>query len=674
MTIKRSKSVRAITTLVTATVATGVASAALPATASALPTGCADTFNLIIPGTWETREDANPSEPVGMTAPIAQAIKSQQGDRAEVYNLPYMARAFDNGHTYADSKKTAVDGGTAVLRDYAAKCRGTQFTIVGYSQGADAAGDIASAIGNGRGPVSADRVLAVGLISDPGNGTKGETTVGPKTANSGIADPRPDGMGALSGKVASICASEDLYCAANKTSNPVLGALGTILSKSPSTDSGTGTGTTGGDSPGVGNNNSKIATALTSDFSKADLPNMGSAASELIAGLTPQNGTIDLQKVAKSANTLLGSITPLTDLLSSGAGSAATGQLSTAPAGSPENSANQVLTAAGQSDLSGALSTVTSIANTAANLMGANTNTLSTSAPEASQLSSASNGLSTQIAPLSSTPSDVLSSASSVLSVLKPATVVSQALNVVTGVTSLDLAGILANLVLLPQKVAALDAQGAHDVARKLNTQFEPLVKMAANVDLEWISSILSIIPDPTGGYIQIAALVVSILSKVDVVKLANLVGQIQEVAWSVIEKLAPPAGQAPDPVGAGAALTGLLPIGLDLASVATNMLTGTASKTPVELLGKQSNSAVSTITKQAENFDLSGLTNSVASMAQSQGASDLATLVSEGLTAASFFAGGSHTSYGNLVVDNAGRTAIQWMSDWINLQIGRSV
>lgn len=226
-------------------------------------------------------------------------------------------------------------------------------------------------------------------------------------------------------------------------------------------------------------------------------------------------------------------------------------------------------------------------------------------------------------------------------------------------------------MTLLPQKVAALDARGAHEVAGQLNNQFSPLVKMAAGVDLSWISSILSIIPDPS-GYTQIAAMVTSILGNVDIIRLANLVGQIQEIAWTAIEKLVPPPGGIPDPLGAAAAMTGLLPVGLDLASVAVNALTGKVTKTSPQLLGQQ-NQAVSSITNQAANFDLGGLANSVATMAQSQGATDLARLVGEGVTAASFFASRTHTGYGNLVVDNAGRNAITWMGDWQNLLIGRS-
>lgn len=104
-----------------------------------------------------------------------------------------MASAFDNGHTYADSKADAVSKAKQVLADVATSCPSTKFTMVGYSQGADAAGDIASAIGNGQGPIDASRVLAVGLLADPGAGTKGTATVGPRTSGQGIADPRPQG-------------------------------------------------------------------------------------------------------------------------------------------------------------------------------------------------------------------------------------------------------------------------------------------------------------------------------------------------------------------------------------------------------------------------------------------------------------------------------------------------
>ena len=436
-----------------------------------------------------------------------------------------------------------------------------------------------------------------------------------------------------------------------------------MLSKAPS---GGGDGQVGG--------NSRLATALASDFSQADLPGLATATGNLTSELSKTDGTVDLKQVASSATTLAKHHQARSQNYSAPGPpiQLRTGNSLHRPRGQPKNNASQVLDKAGQSDLSSALSTVNAIADTASKLASKGSTTLPAASPDLTSLSTAAGTLDSQIAPLATTPSDVLGSASGVLSVLKPTVVVNQVLNVATGVTSLDMPGILANLNLLPQKVAALDAQGAHKVAGDLNNQFSPLVKMAAGVDLKWVSQVLSVIPDPS-GYSQVAALVASILANVDIIKLANLVGQVQEIAWAAVEKLLPPPGQLPDPLGAGAAMTGLVPVGLELASVAVNMLSGKATKTDPTLLGKQSSTAATTITTQAQNLDLPALAGSLTTMASSQGANDLASLVGEGLDAASFFASGAHQNYNSLVVDNAGRNAIQWISDWLNLQIGRA-
>ncbi|MFB7860179.1 cutinase family protein [Rhodococcus qingshengii] len=630
-----------------------------PGIASAQSSGCPKTFNLVIPGTWETAEDADPSIPVGMLKPIADSIADKHGNAAQIYTLPYMARAFDNGKTYADSKSDGSARAKDVISEIAAKCSGITFTITGYSQGADIAGDLASEIGNGSGPIKAEQVLAVGLLADPGSGTNGEAVIGPKPSGTGIADPRPQGMGKLSGRVASICDPKDLYCSIQKRSSPVLGSLGSVLTDAPST---------GPD--GQVDGNSHLATALAADFSQADLPGLATATGNLTSELSKTDGTVDLKKVTSSATTLANTISPLAELLGSGAANpAANGQLAAAPARTAENNASQVLDKASQSDLSSALSTVTAIADTATKLASKGPTTLPASSPDLTPLSTAAGTLDSQIAPLMATPSDVLGSASGVLSLLKPTVVVNQVLGVATGFTSLDMPAILANLNLLPQKVAALDAHGAHKVAGDLNNQFSPLVKMAASIDLKWVSQILSAIPDPS-GYSQVAALVASILGGVDIINLANLVGRVQEIAWAAVEKLLPPPGQLPDALGAGAAMTGLVPVGLELATVAVNMLAGKATKTDPTLLGKQSFTAAPINTAQAQNLDLPALAGALTTIANAQGANDLASLVGEGLDAASFFASGAHQNYNSLIVDNAGRNAIQWISDWLNLQI----
>ncbi|KXX54187.1 hypothetical protein, partial [Rhodococcus sp. LB1] len=455
-------------------------------------------------------------------------------------------------------------------------------------------------------------------------------------------------------------------CSIRKGANPFLGSLGSILSKTPGTTS-TGAG---------GGGNAAVATALTSDFTGADLPGLRSnvdALGQQLSG-TDTGGSVDVNQIADTATALSKTLSPLADLLQSGAAnSAATSSLAAAPVGTPEHAAAQVLTTASHADLAGALDSVATIANTAAELANGGTTTLPATAPEISQLSGAAASLGSQIAPVAATPADALSSASSVLSVLKPTVVVDQALNVVTGVTTLDIPKILHNLIVLPQRIAAGDVRAARDTARELNVQFEPMVKMVAGVDLKWISQILAIIPDPS-GYTKIAALVTSILGNVDVIKLANIAGQAQEIAWAAADKLFPPPGVLPDPVGAAAQTAALLPLGLDLASVAANMLTGKASKTDPALLGKQTNPVGNAITTQAQTLDLAGLAGSVSTMAQSQGAEDLAHVVGEGQNVASFFASGAHQSYQNLVVDNAGRNAIEWVSEWLNLQITRAV
>ena len=634
---------------------------AVPTVARAGSAECASTFNLLIPGTWETDENADPALSMGMLAPVAHALERAYGEAVEVYTLPYMARAFDNGHTYADSKADAVSRATRVLEDVARSCPRTGFTLTGYSQGADAAGDIASDIGNGRGPIDASRVLAVGLLADPGAGTQGTATVGPRASGHGIAGPRPQGMGALSGRVASICDPGDLYCSIEKGSHPLISSLGSILSTTPSAGNATASG-----------NTASLAGALTADFAEADLPALGADVTTLGRQLTAPS--IDLGQVAATAQSIVSTLAPLADLLASGTvNPAAIGRLGAAPAGSAEHHASDVLTRAGQSDVDGAIDAAAAVADTASMLAEEKSLTLPASAPEMRALAANADTLTGQIGPVVSVRPDALASASSVLSVLKPTVVTDQVLNVVTGVSALDMPGILHNLTVLPQKVAALDAHGAHRVAGELNNQFSPLVDMAAAVDFRWVAQVLAVIPDPSGAT-QIAASVASILSNVDVIRQATIVGRIQEIAWSVVEKVLPPPGVAPDPVGAAAAMTGLLPAGSDLVSVAAGMLAGQPTKAASDLLGKPTHAVSTAISDQDENLDLPQLTDALVALSQSHGADDLAMLVSEGLSAASFFASNAHTDYNTLVVDNAGRSAIRWLSDWLTLQIGRAV
>ena len=68
--------------------------------------------------------------------------------------------------SYNDSRAEGTRATVKAMTDMNTKCPLTSYVLVGFSQGAVIAGDIASDIGNGRGPVDDDLVLGVTLIAD----------------------------------------------------------------------------------------------------------------------------------------------------------------------------------------------------------------------------------------------------------------------------------------------------------------------------------------------------------------------------------------------------------------------------------------------------------------------------------------------------------------------------
>ena len=126
------------------------------------------------------------------------------------------------------------------------RCPLTSYVIVGFSQGAVIAGDIASDIGNGRGPIDQDLVLGVTLIADgrrqdgvgqdigpnpPGQGAEITLQEVPTLSALGLTmtGPRPGGFGALNDRTNQICGAGDLICAA-----PGVG----VLDREPAEDAG----------------------------------------------------------------------------------------------------------------------------------------------------------------------------------------------------------------------------------------------------------------------------------------------------------------------------------------------------------------------------------------------------------------------------------------------------
>jgi hypothetical protein len=215
---------------------------------------CPDVMMVSIPGTWESSSQQDPLNPsqvpnallLNVTRPLAEQFGT---GRLQTYTVPYIAQfhrplSGDNDVDYDVSRRNGTDATRTAVADMSRKCPLTSYLIVGFSQGAVIGGDIAGDIGNGRGPVAADRVLGVALISDgrrePGEGRD----VGPNPEGEGaeitlhgvpfipsgmtMTGQRDGGFGALTDRTFEICGEGDLICAAPTAAFNPLNLPGTL--------------------------------------------------------------------------------------------------------------------------------------------------------------------------------------------------------------------------------------------------------------------------------------------------------------------------------------------------------------------------------------------------------------------------------------------------------------
>lgn len=202
---------------------------------------CPDVQLISIPGTWESSPQDNPLNPVefpkalllNVTRPITEQFNSS---RVEVYTVPYTAQ-FHNPFTgdkqisYNASRTEGTRATVKAMTDMNEKCPLTSYVLIGFSQGAVIAGDIASDVGNGRGPVDEDLVLGVTLVADgrrqqgvgngigpnpPGEGAEVTLQEVPILSDLGLtmSGARPGGFGALDNRTNEICGPGDLICSA----------------------------------------------------------------------------------------------------------------------------------------------------------------------------------------------------------------------------------------------------------------------------------------------------------------------------------------------------------------------------------------------------------------------------------------------------------------------------
>jgi hypothetical protein len=202
---------------------------------------CPDVDLIAIPGTWEsspTDDPFNPTQfPIALLRTVTGPIRDQFGpDRVAVYTVPYTAQfhnplAADKQMSYNDSRAEGTRAAVKAMTEMNDRCPLTSYVLVGFSQGAVIAGDLASDIGNGRGPVDEDLVLGVTLIADgrrqegvgqvigpnpPGQGAEITLQEVPVLSAMGLtmSGERPGGFGALNNRTNQICAPDDLICAA----------------------------------------------------------------------------------------------------------------------------------------------------------------------------------------------------------------------------------------------------------------------------------------------------------------------------------------------------------------------------------------------------------------------------------------------------------------------------
>lgn len=216
---------------------------------------CPDVDMIVIPGTWEsspTDDPLNPVQfPIALLLNVTRPIQQEFGaDRVQVYTVPYTAQfhnplAADKQMSYNDSRKEGTAAAVRAMTDMNNRCPLTSFVVVGFSQGAVIAGDLASDIGNGRGPVDEDLVLGVTLIADgrrqpgvgqdvglnpPGQGAEITLKELPALSFLGLtmSGERPGGFGALNNRTNQICAPGDLICSAPQSAFSITNLPGTL--------------------------------------------------------------------------------------------------------------------------------------------------------------------------------------------------------------------------------------------------------------------------------------------------------------------------------------------------------------------------------------------------------------------------------------------------------------
>ncbi|MDO4910859.1 MAG: cutinase family protein [Corynebacterium sp.] len=129
---------------------------------------CVPVQVLLIPGTAESSFVDDPTNPPiyeePTMGPMFHYLKGQLDPAVyDLWQVPYASTGLD----YERSRASGMAVAEARMRAVAEACPEAKFLIMGFSQGADIAGDLTANIGWERGPVAEQQVLGSLLLSDP---------------------------------------------------------------------------------------------------------------------------------------------------------------------------------------------------------------------------------------------------------------------------------------------------------------------------------------------------------------------------------------------------------------------------------------------------------------------------------------------------------------------------
>ncbi|WP_457176646.1 cutinase family protein [Nocardia gipuzkoensis] len=206
----------ALCAAIAATTVTAGVAAAEPTT-SRTGTQCPRWTALLTPGTYETPPTTSTGQSTpGILTTFGESLSARYGGDIEVRTL---AAPTSGAGSVSGADLTAAVSGL---------CSDTRVVLAGYGQGAEVTGDLATTLGNNKGPVPASRVIAVALVADPRRDAT-TTQLGTPVSGQGVMGPRSQGFGELTDRVRTLCLEGDSYCSTTAESSPVLAAVSRAL-------------------------------------------------------------------------------------------------------------------------------------------------------------------------------------------------------------------------------------------------------------------------------------------------------------------------------------------------------------------------------------------------------------------------------------------------------------